>query len=143
MNWEILLYNKDNMMLYEGYLRRMESTCDTIEATCLGDCTRVYLPSPSTHITLEVDTGARIVELDETTMKRIAKFNKEKELEEINMKIKDAKKRLKNYEEKLKCESSRLVSLHDAVNKFIDSDFPSVEEYYKDKYCVDEDDYCE
>lgn len=70
------------------------------------------------------------IKLDETTMKRIAKYNKEIELESIQMEIESKKKELKALEEKIEDRKERINIIHKLTGKIYKLDLD-------ENYCED------
>lgn len=84
----------------------------------------------------EIAVGKVKAELDPTTMKRIAKYNLDKDFEELNRQIKLAEERLKNLSEQAEENEQKLELMRELFPKiWHDSEFD------KDKYFPDEDDY--
>lgn len=82
----------------------------------------------------EIAVGKVKAELDPTTMKRIAKYNLDKDFEELNRQIKSAEERLKNLNEQAE-ENERKLELMKTL-------FPKIwhdANFDQDNYLPDED----
>lgn len=100
-NMEVILYDKDEMKCYGGYLSNvaMELDCTTIE----DSSHRVIRGISNTTANMVIELNQEIIQLDPTTMKRIAQYNLEKEngelLKEIGQNRKIIESLKKQYEE--------------------------------------------
>lgn len=81
-----------------------------------------------------ITTGEVKAELDPTTMKRIAKYNLDKDFEELNRQIKSAEERLKNLNEQAEENEQKLELMRELFPKiWHDANFD------QDNYLPDED----
>ena len=87
---------------------------EMVEITDGNDCIRRYIPSRLNPTTIII-SGEEIVSLDSTTMKRIAKFNLEKENEFLLKEINDKKKEIAELQEQEKEMRNRFEK---AIDKF-------------------------
>jgi hypothetical protein len=82
----------------------------------------------------EIAVGEVKAELDPTTMKRIAKYNLDKDFEELNRQIKSAEERLKNLNEQAEENERKLELMRELFPKiWHDANFD------QDNYLPDED----
>ena len=107
---KVIVYNEEEMKSYGGYLADWQMGClRELDATMLEDMTQKIITIPPTTAKAVVELRQQIIELDPTTMKRIARFNLEKENEDLLNEIEQNKKeieglkgRYKDLEERLK-----------------------------------------
>lgn len=102
---QILLYDDKEMHIFNVMDYHTES--QIVDATTIdGMYTRMILPNST--LKAEILIGETKAELDPTTMKRIAKYNLDKDFEELNRKIKEAEVKLKSLEEEVKLKENKL-----------------------------------
>ena len=77
------------------------------------------------------------IKLDETMMKRIAKYNKEKELQKIEEKIKEKKEKIKELDNKLLDKEKRWQKVKEFIANIYDLDLEDDEDDYDDDYYFD------
>lgn len=82
-------------------------------------------------ITLGVNNGECLdnIKLDDTLMKRIAKFNKEQECKRLDKEIEDRKNKLKEIEEVLSDRTVRLKKLKEFIADIYDMDIKDDDDY--------------
>lgn len=98
---QIIFYDSDKMMCFGvTHFIVKEPEKQMIEATLAGDEERHFIQSTPEPICAFIETGEEIVKLDPTTMKRIARYNLEKENEALLKKIKKHKKSIAELEQK-------------------------------------------
>lgn len=134
---QILLYDKKEMHIFDvvGYYPQPVGVME-FDVTMLEDMHEKKMIIPNCTYQAEIETGEIKAELDPTTMKRIAKYNLDKDLEELNRQIKSAEERLKNLNERAEENERKLELMRELFPKiWHDSEFD------KDKYFPDEDDY--
>lgn len=93
---KVIIYDEKEMKSYGGHISdwKIGSPIET-NVTTLEDDYKTFIAIPPTTAKVVVELGEKIIELDPTTMKRIARFNLEKENEEL---IKDIEKRKREVE---------------------------------------------
>ena len=124
--YNLLIYNDDEIHYIEADL--LETN---IEPIFVGD--EIY-GRTTTFITKELG-DKETVKLDETLMRRIAKYNKEKDLEKIDQKIKQKEIKLKELEEKIEDREKRWELIKNYVANIYDIDLSNDyenEEYWED-----------
>lgn len=104
---KVILYDEKEMKSYGGYITEWTMGCSReLDATPLEDCHRTIITIPPTTAKAVVELRQQIIELDPTTMKRIARFNLEKENDGLLFEIEQNKKKIEGlkgeYEELLK-----------------------------------------
>ena len=138
---QLLFYNteKDEMRVYDCYVcevKRQEGT--TIDCSSLEDTVSktMYIPSDKANAVFNIMEV--VAELDPTTMKRIARYNKDKELEELNYKIQSAKDKLKRLNDEME-EKKKKLELMQNLGQQIWEDDCFKEDKYMNKQDDDED----
>lgn len=81
------------------------------------------------------------VELDNATMKKIAKFNAEKDIDLLIRKKQIIEEEIKLLQEKKSDEEQKFLQLSKFANKFLKSSCKNLEDYIKGTYLSDDDDY--
>lgn len=100
----VIVYSEDEMKSYGGYLAEWKvDGRRELDAILLEDCCRKIVKLPPTTAQAIVCLREEIIELDPTTMKRIGRYNLEKENEELLYQIKSNERKIeslkKEYEE--------------------------------------------
>ena len=128
----MLIYYKDNILYYSGTPTYIEIFSDFVEVSdhCASFSNRA-LEIGKTIISkisnLEVLDN---IVLDDTTMKRIAKFNKNQEIKRLDKTIQEKQEKIKELEDILCDREKRVNKLKDFIKNIYDID-------------LDEDDYDE
>lgn len=139
-DYKVLVYDNNNMTLFNGCLKSVEHNDNFVETTTLIDGERSYIPiNTTTEFVCLLDE--KIIELDPTTMKRIAVYNKDVELKEYQDKIKDAKKELKNLKNELKNEQNKYEEVINFITSFTKSNFEHIDDFYRNRFDFDDYDY--
>lgn len=98
---QIIFYDSDKMMCFGvTYFIVKEPEKQMIEVTLAGDEERHFIQSTPEPICMFIETGEEIVKLDPTTMKRIARYNLEKENEALLKEINERKKEIADIQQK-------------------------------------------
>lgn len=133
---QVILYDDREMHVFEvvGYYPQpVEAT--EFDVTMLEDMYEKKMIIPNHTYQAEITTGEIKAELDPTTMKRIAKYNLDKDFEGLNRQIKSAENRLKNLNEQAEEKERKLELMRELFHKiWHDADFD------QDNYLPDEDD---
>lgn len=113
---EVILYNKDEMKCYGGYLSgiTMEQP-EQIEITTLDNIhdQRFVMGRLNTTAEVIVELRNEIIQLDPTTMKRISQFNLEKENEDLLGEIEQNKKKIKSLKKQYEELKFRIQTISD------------------------------
>lgn len=136
---QILLYDEGEMRVFDviGYYPE-QPAFEENDITTLEDANTKILINPKWTYKAEITTGQVKAELDPTTMKRIAKYNLDKDFEELNRQIKFAEERLKNLNEQAEEKERKLELMRELFPKiWHDANFD------QDNYLPDEDCDCE
>lgn len=130
----ILIYDDKNINYREGYMGNLEMVApEYIEPTFMEDTetrrvsSRDYTFSCQINNYEEYDT----IKLDPTTMKRIAKYNKEQECLRLDKKIKEKEEKIKELDDILNDRENRVEKLKQYIKAIWNIDI----------YDFDEDDY--
>ena len=133
---QVLLYDGEQMRVFDvvgWFSKPVEMT--EYDITTLEDMFQKRAIIPNSTYQAELRTGEVKAELDPTTMKRIAKYNLDKDFEELNRQIKSAESRLKNLNEQAEEKEQKLELMRELFPKiWNDTDFD------KDNYLPDEED---
>lgn len=94
-----------------------------------------YIPTSRTFsVVTNNPINEETIKLDETLMKRIAKYNKEKELQNIDKKIKEKQEKIKELDDILKDREKRVEKIKKYIANIYDIDIlndeDEDEEYY-------------
>lgn len=140
---QILLYDEKEMHVFDvvGYFPQPVGATE-FDVTVLEDMCEKKMIIPNCTYQAEITTGEVKAELDPTTMKRIAKYNLDKDFEELNRQIKSAENRLKNLNEQAEENERKLELMRELFPKiWNDPDFDQ-DNYLPDEDCdYEEDDW--
>lgn len=130
----VIIYDDENLIYHNGVLASFNTSPNIVEYSCLTDvnektiCTGVDI-----NYTLSNYEEHENIKLDDTLMKRIAKFNKEQEIAKLDEKIKDKKKQIKELENILEDREKRVEKIKQYIANIYDIDIKDEEdEYYYD-----------
>lgn len=127
----ILIYDDENMNYKVGYIGSIqEATPEAIEITSSGDISPRYILSRSHVFSCEIPSYQELdtIELDPTTMKRIAKYNKEIECLKLDADIKQKKEQIKELEDILNDRENRVKKLKDYIENIWNLDIQDDED---------------
>lgn len=111
---KVIIYDETEMKSYGGYVSEWEmSSPRELDASLLEDMTRKIITIPPTTAKAIVELRQQIIELDPTTMKRIARFNLEKENEDLLKEIEMHKKEIEGLEGRYKDLKQRLKTIRE------------------------------
>ena len=97
---QIIYFSNQKMMCFDvESIEDITEPPEQIETTSVYGGTRTYVPAMMNPTTLIV-TGKELVKLDPTTMKRISRYNLEKENAALLKEIEERKKVIANLEQK-------------------------------------------
>lgn len=132
---QILLYDENEMHVLEviGY-HPEEPLVEPVDITTIEQVQVKRDIFQDWKYKAEIAVGKVKAELDPTTMKRIAKYNLDKDFEELNRQIKSAEERLKNLNEQAEENERKLELMRELFPKiWHDANFD------QDNYLPDED----
>lgn len=133
----VILYDEEEMKCYGGYIGEFTvgNPIPLDVPTLENNCCHVIKMPPITATAI-LDLRHRIAELDPTTMKRIARFNLEKENEELLEEIKSNKQSIENLKSEYKELEKRLETISE-IGKDIwenGAEYEKEDNYYEDDY---------
>lgn len=115
-NPHVIIYDKDNLIYYEGYCGYLGAAPDFINSVQYlspEDDRIQYLPPRDYEFSCCVMDAKRknYVDLDDTLMKRIAKYNKEVEIQKLDEDIETKKKHIEELDNILNDRNKRVNML--------------------------------
>lgn len=138
----VIIYSEDTLQAYDASPINFEikSEAPYIEFHTLGYSGMERCAGIPRH-TLEMDVRELAkAELDPTTMRRIARYNLEKQNEVLTKEIDFKEAKLKHLTEQFERQEKRLADLQEVMKRFVKSDFDTVSEMfsgYEDEDCDD------
>lgn len=123
-DYKILIYNDEDLEYMGGCLKYVDQRDDLIEITTTRDIYRQFTKGLDAQITFTFfdHWNSDVVQLDPTLMKRIAKYNKEKEIEKLDKKIKEKENKLKELDDLLKDREKRWSKVQKYIANMYDLD---------------------
>lgn len=114
-NAQVILYDEDQMQCFGGYLSGFEIEYQKPIFTPIEDSfsTMSIKPIGPSYAYTTLKLEHEIIQLDPTTMKRIAKYNLEKENEGLLKEIEKNKKEIEGLKELYKTLQERLQAISD------------------------------
>ena len=132
---QIIYFSNQKMMCFDvESIENITEPPEQIETTSLYGETRTYIPAIMKPTTLVV-TGEEMVKLDPTTMKRIARYNLEKENKVLLKEITGRKKVIDDLEQKEQVLRDRFKKAISAFKEIMENG------YYDDGEDDDEDEW--
>lgn len=130
----VIIYNDEDIHYITGdvLVEHIEPVIE--ESHYLGDSIQQKPINRTFTFTIENSFETDTIKLDETMMKRIAKYNKEKELQKIEEQIKEKEKQIKELDNKLQDKEKRWQKVKDYIANIYDLD---LEEDDDDDYYFD------
>lgn len=101
----VLIYDDENMTYFVGDMIRWETSFYDYET--IGET--------KAEIFIQNGESLNNIELDPTTMKRIAKFNKEQEIIKLDKVIKEKEEKIKDLEDILQDRSKRVEKIKEFI----------------------------
>lgn len=131
----VLIYDDENLIYHNGVLANINSKPNVVEYSCLDDIRqRTICTGVDISYILSNYEEHETIKLDDTLMKRIAKFNKEQECLKLDEEIKKKKEQIKEVEEVLNDRTKRLKKLKDFICDIYNIDIEEDEEDEYDYY---------
>ena len=125
---QIIYFSNQKMMCFDvESIEDITEPPEQIETTSVYGETRTYAPAIMNPTTLYV-TGKELVKLDPTTMKRIARYNLEKENAALLEEIKKHKETIADFEQK-----------EDVLRDRFEKAISTFKEIMEHGYCEDDD----
>lgn len=133
----VILYDEEEMKCYGGYIGKFTvGNPIPSDVTMLEDNYIHIIKTPPITATAILELRHQIVELDPTTMKRIARFSLEKENEELLEEIERNKRKIENLKSEYKELEERLKAISE-IGKDIwenGTEYEKEDNYYEDDY---------
>lgn len=132
-NPKIIIYDDENIQYTVGTVGNFEiNSGESIEITTPKDFERQYIPPMYNYFECEIRNCEQLdnIMLDETTMKRIAKYNKEIEIKRLDNTIKKKKDKIKELDDILQDKEGRVKKLKEFVANIYDIDLNEDDEDY-------------
>ena len=126
-NLKIIIYNDEELHYMKGYLLGMECTPNCIKYDN-GYEEKSYVGGMDYTFGANCEPDQETIQLDPTLMKRIAKYNKEKEIEKLDEKIKRKQKKIKELEDKIEDREKRWKKVQEYVTKIYEIDLDDYED---------------
>lgn len=127
----ILIYNDKDIKYYKGVPMSFDISTNYVEYQGItADC-KTMIPLGST-LTAEISNFEELdnIMLDETTMKRIAKYNKEVEAKRLDNTIKEKQDKIKELDDILQDKEGRVKKLKEFVANIYNIDLAEDDEDY-------------
>lgn len=117
----ILIYDDEDMTYMTGYCTSIDMSRDIEKADHSFDGITLDILD-RTIFTCEVDNAKQMdnIKLDATTMRRIAKFNKEQEIRRLDAKIKSKKAKIEELDDILEDKQCRVDKIKEFVAHIYD-----------------------
>lgn len=134
-NPKIIIYDDKNMKYIVGHIGRYDISADTIGYVIPYDG-RVHNTVVGYTFNCDINDSKMFdnIQLDPTTMERIAKFNKEQEIRRLDEKIKEKKEKIKELDDILQDKDKRVEKLKEFVANIYNIDVNDAEDDYEDDY---------
>lgn len=128
----ILIYDDENITYYQGTWTSIEQSFPNyIESSYISDYTPRIIPmNYDIHITSNDLEQLDNIKLDETIMKRIAKYNKQKECQRLDKEIKQKEEKIKELDDLLQDKEKRWNKVKDYIKNIYEI---SLDEDYDDE----------
>ena len=120
-NYKIIVYNDEEMHYAEGMLLETSFEPEYVNYDN-GYERKSHLLGVNYTFGTNLKPDTETIQLDPTLMKRIAKYNKEKEIEKLEEKIKGKQEELKELESKIEDREKRWKKIQDYVANIYDID---------------------
>lgn len=132
------IYDDENLSLQDFMIHDVTVKNEApllVSASVIGDKMESYVGGiPEYKVSLQLDYINRKVELDPTTMMKIAKYNDDIELKGINEEIKYKKEELKGLELQIKKLEDMIPELKELCCDYMNSDFIDINDFLFDEY---------
>lgn len=127
----ILIYNDKDIKYYSGVPMELDVHTDYIDYQSVESDIKTMFPLGST-LTANISNFEELdnIMLDETTMKRIAKYNKEVEVKRLDNTIKEKQDKIKELDDILQDKEGRVKKLKEFVANIYNIDLDEGDEDY-------------
>lgn len=131
---KVIMYDDKNLEYFVGNYGSFDVKTDIIEVAGISDLHRQFIPGCNLSCNFSINNTERhdTIKLDETLMKRIAKYNKEQVCKNLDIEIAEKRKKIKELDDILTDRIGRVEKLKAFIRNIYNIDL------YED---YDEDDY--
>lgn len=128
---KVIIYDDENIEYFIGEMGWFECKQDSIEITGITDLHKDFIPG-RLFCEFMVNDASRhdTIKLDAMLMKRIAKYNKEKECEQLDMQIVEKKKEIEKLDDILTDRIGRVDKLKEFIKNIYELDLYDYDEDY-------------
>lgn len=129
----VIIYDSDNICYYNGVITYFDKKTNVDSGYYLSGETYNNIMSYSVHIEVPNLEMLDNITLDDTTMKRIAKYNKQQECRRLDKEIENKKEKLKELDDLLQDKEKRWNKVKDYIKNIYDincDDDDDDNEYY-------------
>ena len=130
--YNILVYNDDCLIYYDGVLASFDKENIWDEGYFMTGEHYQYLIGTNIRFTIPNLEQNETIKLDDTLMKRIAKFNKEVEIKKLDEKIKNKQEKIKELDDLLQDKEKRWNKVKDYIFNIYNIDLE--DDYDDDEY---------
>lgn len=131
----IIIYDTDNIEYISGTVAVLDIDYNNIEIKSINDMSSRLMPiSRTLTAQMPVIEETETIKLDETLMRRIAKYNKEVEIKKLDKIIEEKKKQVEELDNNLKDKEKRWKKVKEFVANIYEIELEDEEEdYYYDE----------
>ena len=131
---KVIMYDDKNLEYFVGNYGRFDMETDIVESYGISDLHRQFIPGCNLSCSFSMNNTEKhdTIQLDETLMKRIAKYNKEQVCKNLDIEIAEKRKKIKELDDILTDRTGRVEKLKAFIRNIYNIDL------YED---YDEDDY--
>ena len=126
----ILIYDEENITYYQGTWTYIESTANYDSGHYIDGTDYNYVLNHDIHVISRDLEQLDNIKLDETTMKRIAKYNKQRECQRLDKEINEKQERIKELDDLLQDKEKRWKKVKDYIKNIYEI---SLDEDYDDE----------
>ena len=114
---KILIYNDENLEYKVGNYGIFNIINEPIEVTSRTDLFKKYVPGRTYQFVCDISNFEELdnIALDDTTMKRLAKFNKEIDIKRLDKQIEEKKKQIDELDNVLQDREDRVGKLKNFI----------------------------
>lgn len=134
-NYNILVYNDDYLIYYDGVLASFDKENIWDSGYFVSGEHYQYLLGTNIRFTVSNLEQHETIKLDDTLMKRIAKFNKEVEIKKLDETIKNKQEKIKELDDLLQDKEKRWKKVKDYIANIYNIDLE--DDYDDEKYWDD------
>lgn len=128
----VLIYDNEKLIYHNGVLASFNTTPNVVNCSYLNDIEeRTICTGVDISYTLSNYEEHETIKLDDTLMKRIAKFNKEQEIAKLDEKIKNKKEKIKELEDILEDREKRVEKIKQYIANIYDIDLYDEDDEYR------------